>query len=86
MPARGITDQPPVPPASDWPSSPRRRQAPGRQAHGRPCPARRRDLSGIGAATSLMALTALVLARTLGWWRAGRATALVVAAIATAEA
>jgi hypothetical protein len=33
-----------------------------------------------------MALTALVLARTLGWWRAGRITALIVAAIATAEA
>jgi divalent metal cation (Fe/Co/Zn/Cd) transporter len=43
-------------------------------------------LSGIGAATSLLALTALVLYRTLGWWWTDRAAALIVAAIASAEA
>ena len=43
-------------------------------------------LSGIGAATSLLALTALVLNDTLGWWWADRAAALAVAAIAAAEA
>jgi energy-coupling factor transporter ATP-binding protein EcfA2 len=43
-------------------------------------------LSGIGAATSLLALTALVLYHTLGWWWADRITALLVAAIAAAEA
>jgi divalent metal cation (Fe/Co/Zn/Cd) transporter len=43
-------------------------------------------LSGIGAATSLLALTALVLYHTLGWWWADRAAALIVAAIAAAEA
>jgi divalent metal cation (Fe/Co/Zn/Cd) transporter len=39
-------------------------------------------LSGVGAATSLLALTALVLYHTLGWWWADRAAALIVAAIA----
>lgn len=43
-------------------------------------------LSGIGAATSLLALTALGLYRTLGWWWADQAAALTVAAIAAAEA
>jgi divalent metal cation (Fe/Co/Zn/Cd) transporter len=43
-------------------------------------------LSGIGAATSLLALTALVLNDTLGWWWADRVAALAVAAIAAAEA
>ena len=43
-------------------------------------------LSGIGAATSLLALTALLLYHTLGWWWADRVTALIVAAIAAAEA
>lgn len=43
-------------------------------------------LSGIGAATSLLALTALVLYHTLGWWQADPAAALIVAAIAAAEA
>jgi divalent metal cation (Fe/Co/Zn/Cd) transporter len=43
-------------------------------------------LSGIGAATSLMAFAALVLYRTLGWWWADRAAALIVAAVAAAEA
>ena len=44
------------------------------------------SLSGIGAATSLLALTALALYHTLGWWWADRAAALIVAAIAAAEA
>ncbi len=43
-------------------------------------------LSGIGAATSLLALTALALYRILGWWRADRIAALIVAAVAAAEA
>lgn len=43
-------------------------------------------LSGIGAATSLLALTALALYHALGWWWADRASALIVAAIAAAEA
>jgi divalent metal cation (Fe/Co/Zn/Cd) transporter len=43
-------------------------------------------LSGIGAATSLLALAALVLYNTLGWWWADRIAALIVAAIAAAEA
>jgi divalent metal cation (Fe/Co/Zn/Cd) transporter len=43
-------------------------------------------LSGIGAATSLLALTALALYHTLGWWWADRAAALIVAAIAAIEA
>jgi divalent metal cation (Fe/Co/Zn/Cd) transporter len=43
-------------------------------------------LSGIGAATSLLALAALVLNDTLGWWWADRTAALTVAAIAAAEA
>ena len=43
-------------------------------------------LSAIGAATSLLALAALVLYDTLGWWWADRGAALVVAAIAAAEA
>ena len=42
-------------------------------------------LSGIGAATSLLALVALVLYDTLGWWWPDRMTALVVAAVAVAE-
>jgi divalent metal cation (Fe/Co/Zn/Cd) transporter len=43
-------------------------------------------LSGIGAATSLLALTALALYHTLGWWWADRIAALIVAAIAAIEA
>jgi divalent metal cation (Fe/Co/Zn/Cd) transporter len=43
-------------------------------------------LSGIGAATSLLALAALVLYDTLGWWWADRVAALVVAIIAAVEA
>jgi divalent metal cation (Fe/Co/Zn/Cd) transporter len=43
-------------------------------------------LSGIGAATSLLALAALALYQTLGWWWADRVAALVVAAAAAAEA
>jgi divalent metal cation (Fe/Co/Zn/Cd) transporter len=43
-------------------------------------------LSGIGAATSLLALTALALYDSLGWWWADRIAALTVAAIAGAEA
>jgi divalent metal cation (Fe/Co/Zn/Cd) transporter len=43
-------------------------------------------LSAIGAATSLLALAALVLYHTLGWWWADRVAALIVAAVAAAEA
>ena len=43
-------------------------------------------LNGIGAASSLLALTALVLYDALGWWQADRVAALIVAAIAAAEA
>jgi len=43
-------------------------------------------LSGFGAATSLLALAALLLSNVLGWWWADRAAALVVAAIVAAEA
>jgi len=43
-------------------------------------------LSGIGAAISLLALAALVLNDALGWWWADRIAALIVAAVAAAEA
>lgn len=43
-------------------------------------------LSGIGAATSLLALTALAVYDTLGWWQADRIAALIIAAIAAAGA
>jgi divalent metal cation (Fe/Co/Zn/Cd) transporter len=43
-------------------------------------------LSGIAATTSFLALAALLASRLLGWWQADRATALIVAAIAAAEA
>ena len=43
-------------------------------------------LSGIGAATSFLALAALVCYLLLGWWWADRATAVVVAVIAAREA
>jgi Co/Zn/Cd efflux system component len=43
-------------------------------------------LSGIGAATSFLALAALVVYQLLGWWWADRITALIVAAVAGAEA
>ena len=43
-------------------------------------------LSGIGAATSVLALTAVVLNDTLGWWWADGIAAPAVAAIAAAEA
>lgn len=51
-------------------------------------PALRGDgvLSGIGAATSLLALAALGLYDTLGWWWADRVAALAVALIALIEA
>jgi divalent metal cation (Fe/Co/Zn/Cd) transporter len=43
-------------------------------------------LSGIGAAVALLALAALALDRSFGWWWADRVAALVVAGIAAAEA
>lgn len=43
-------------------------------------------LSGIGAATSLLALFALALNGALGWWWADRLAALIVAAVAAVEA
>jgi divalent metal cation (Fe/Co/Zn/Cd) transporter len=43
-------------------------------------------LSGIGAATSLLALAALAVYHTLGLWWADRVAALAVAIIAGAEA
>jgi divalent metal cation (Fe/Co/Zn/Cd) transporter len=43
-------------------------------------------LSGIGAATSLLALAALALYHLLGWWWADRVTAMAVAVIAASEA
>lgn len=43
-------------------------------------------LSGIGAATSLLALAALALNDMLGWWWPDRIAALIVAAVAAAEA
>ena len=42
-------------------------------------------LSGIGAATSLLALAALVVNDTFGWWWADRAAALAVAGMAAIE-
>ncbi len=43
-------------------------------------------LSGIGAATSLLALISLALYLALGWWWADRIVALAVAVVAAAEA
>lgn len=43
-------------------------------------------LSGIGAATSLLALAALVVNDTFGWWWADRVAALVVAGVAAIAA
>jgi divalent metal cation (Fe/Co/Zn/Cd) transporter len=43
-------------------------------------------LSGVGAATSLLALAALALYDVLGWWWADRIAALIVALAAAAEA
>jgi divalent metal cation (Fe/Co/Zn/Cd) transporter len=43
-------------------------------------------LSGVGAATSLFALAALVLSAAFGWWWADRVAALIVAVAAAAEA
>jgi divalent metal cation (Fe/Co/Zn/Cd) transporter len=43
-------------------------------------------LSGIGAAVALLALAALALDRSFGWWWADRVAALMVAGIAAAEA
>ena len=43
-------------------------------------------LTGIGGATSMLALAGLALYRALGWWRADRSAALMVAAIAAVEA
>jgi divalent metal cation (Fe/Co/Zn/Cd) transporter len=44
------------------------------------------SLSGVGAAIALLALAGLLVNRTLGWWWADPAAALVVAAVAGAEA
>lgn len=41
-------------------------------------------LSGIGAAASLLTLTAFALDDTLGWWRADRIAALIAEAWHTA--
>ena len=51
-------------------------------------PALRGDgtLSGIGAATSFLALAALILYQLLDWWWADRIAALIVAAVAAAAA
>jgi divalent metal cation (Fe/Co/Zn/Cd) transporter len=43
-------------------------------------------LSGIGVATNMLALAALVLYYLFGWWRADRIVALIIAIIAVAEA
>ena len=43
-------------------------------------------LSGIGAATSFLALAALIVYQLLEWWWADRIAALIVAAVAAAEA
>lgn len=43
-------------------------------------------LSAIGAAIALLALTGLALDQSLGWWWADRVAALIVAAVAAAEA
>jgi len=43
-------------------------------------------LSGIGAAIALLAIGGLLLTVTLGWWWADRVAALLVAAVAAAEA
>lgn len=43
-------------------------------------------LSAIGAATSFLALTALIFSWMLGWWWADRVTALIVGGFAAAEA
>lgn len=43
-------------------------------------------LSAVGAAVALLALIGLALDRSLGWWWADRVAALMVAAIAAAEA
>jgi len=43
-------------------------------------------LSAIGAAVALLALTGLALDQSLGWWWADRVAALIVAAVAAAEA
>jgi divalent metal cation (Fe/Co/Zn/Cd) transporter len=43
-------------------------------------------LSGIGAATSFLAITALILYQLVGWWWADRVTALVIAGVAGFEA
>jgi divalent metal cation (Fe/Co/Zn/Cd) transporter len=43
-------------------------------------------LSAIGAVTSLLALTGLAFYSALGWWWADRVAALIVAAVAAAEA
>ena len=50
--------------------------------------ARRGDgtLSGVGAAIAVLAVTGLLANRTLGWWWADPAAALVVAAVAALEA
>jgi len=44
------------------------------------------SLSGIGAATSFLALTGLIGYQLLGWWWADRVAALAVAAVAAVAA
>lgn len=43
-------------------------------------------LSGIGAATSFLAIAALIMTQMLGWWWADRVTGLIVASAAATEA
>lgn len=61
-------------------------QTASRRADGQPRLQGDGTLSGIGAVTSLLALTVLARYHTLRWWWADRAAALIVAAIAAAEA
>jgi divalent metal cation (Fe/Co/Zn/Cd) transporter len=42
-------------------------------------------LSGLGAATSFLALAGLIVYQLLDWWWADRIAALIVAAVAAAE-
>ena len=44
------------------------------------------SLSGIGAATSFLAIAALIMYQLLGWWWADRITAIIVACVAGTEA
>jgi divalent metal cation (Fe/Co/Zn/Cd) transporter len=67
------------------PDTPGLLQTSPRHADGQPPLQGDDTLSGIGAATSVLALTAL-LYHALGWWWADRIAALMVAAIAAVEA